>query len=449
MGWRIGQGRRVRVQLKRAGSHSPPSGSRRGVARRGRGAIARRALSAVALACVAVGSRHSSAQVVDFDLHAALFHEASPTSAMTVLAPGASLGVTPIEGLRVGVGWEADIVSGATESVKAGPLALDPDIVSAASIDDTRHVVTGSVSIERDKSTLGVGYGQAAESDYRSRSLTVTAGTDLFQRNTQLALAYARGFDEVCDRANPATRDPTVRLPLDTSDGCFTDTAERAVRDVDLDTLQLGWTQSWTPAFVTQLVLSGGLQHGFLGNPYRSVVIGAGGQTAQEHHPENRARGALAARGRYWFRDLELAVGLGGRAYRDTWDVLSGSYELELEHYLAPWLRVGTRARYYHQTGALFFSDDYTGGEPVLGPRGQYWTGDRELSPMHSYSVGAKLVGAWKGGAGRRVGSLFTQLRTVAAVDFVDTRLEQFTWAGREPDDGLAILTTLGVSGGF
>ncbi|MCC6213413.1 MAG: DUF3570 domain-containing protein [Polyangiaceae bacterium] len=405
--------------------------------------------AALALLGVAAAARRSSAQVVDFDLHAALFHEASPTSAMTVLAPGASLGVTPVEGLRVGVGWEADIVSGATESVKAGRLALDPDIVSAASIDDTRHVFTGNLAVERGPATLAVGYGQASESDYRSRSITVSASTDLLQRNTQLALAYARGFDEVCDRANPVTRDPTVRLPLDTSDGCFTEAPERAVRDVALDTLQVGWTQSWTPVFVTQLVFSGGLQHGFLGNPYRSVVIGAGGQTAQEHHPENRARGAVAGRGRYWFRDLDLAVGVGGRAYRDTWDLLSGSYELEAEHYLAPWLRVGARARYYHQTGTLFFSDDYTGGEPVLGPRGQYWTGDRELSPLHSYLVGAKLVGAWKGGAGRRVGSLFTQLRTVVAVDFVDTRLEQFTWAGREPDDGLAILTTVGLSGGF
>ena len=42
------------------------------------------------------------------------------------------------------------------------------------------------------------------------------------------------------------------------------------------------------------------------------------------------------------------------------------------------------RARVYHQTGAVFWSDDYTGGDPPLGPKGQYWTGDRELSPFNS-----------------------------------------------------------------
>jgi hypothetical protein len=49
-------------------------------------------------------------------------------------------------------------------------------------------------------------------------------------------------------------------------------------------------------------------------------------------------------------------------------------------------LRLRGRGRYYTQTGAAFFSDDY-----LLEPKGQYFTGDRELSAMRSVLLGAQL----------------------------------------------------------
>ena len=55
------------------------------------------------------------------------------------------------------------------------------------------------------------------------------------------------------------------------------------------------------------------------------------------------------------------------------------NYELAAERYLFEGLRVQLRGRYYTQTAALFYSDDYTGGEPTDGPNGQYWTGDRAV----------------------------------------------------------------------
>ena len=173
------------------------------------------------------------------------------------------------------------------------------------------------------------------------------------------------------------------------------------------------------------------------------------GDSALENHPENRARAALALRFRYYIRAAKAAVGFGVRGYRDTWDIWGQTYELSGERYFLPWLRLMVRGRYYAQTGALFWSDDYTGGEPTTGPRGQYWSGDREVSPLLSLSAGGRLQVETNAGGDARIVGVFRQLRAAAALDATKTDLKEFTWSGRTPDDTLAFLLTLTGGGSF
>lgn len=405
-------------------------------------------LGVVAAAVVLASTGAARAQVVEVDLNGAAFHEPSEKSAMTVYNPGATLTVLPWDWLSVGVHYESDIVSGASEPVKAGPLA-DPDVISQASVTDTRHLVSPSIGIFRKSTSLTVSYTYAAESDYKSKSFAVSAGTEFLQRNTRVELSYARGFDKVCNVAYPPNRDPSVRAPLDSSTGCFTSAANRQSLDIDLDTFGAAWTQSWTPVFTTQAVLSFGLQHGFLGNPYRGVMIGASGQVAQEHHPDDRARFAAALKAKYYLRGLDMRIGAQVRAYRDTWDILSQTYELDAERYMLPWLRLAAKGRLYNQTGALFWSDDYTGGEPIHGPRGQYWSGDREVSPLKSYLLGGRVLTTWKGTRDKRLAGMLLDFSAGASLDVIQTQLEDFTLAGKDPDDTTAFVLGLSIHGGF
>src|SRR5690606_1668970 len=197
------------------------------------------------------------------------------------------------------------------------------------------------------------------------------------------------------------------------------------------------------------MVLTGALQNGFLENPYRSVEIAPSGDTALENHPDNRARAALALRAKYYVRPLQTAFGFGVRGYRDTWDILALTYELSGERYLFPWLRLLIRGRYYAQSGALFWSDDYTGGEPETGPRGQYWSGDREVSPLASLSGGGRIQLEHAAATDDRIAGMFRQLSAALACDVISTDLKEFTWSGVRPDDTLAILVTLTGGGSF
>jgi hypothetical protein len=407
-----------------------------------------RSLLALGAASALFASAPSAgAQVAQADLHTSAFVEPSKTSHLTVITPAANVAVQPTEFLDVHAAYTADIVTGATEAIKAGPVA---DVVTAATkFSDVRHQFGGGVAVTRKDTHLAVDYSYGTESDYRSQSFAVSAGTEFFQKNTQIELQYARGFDKVCTTNYAPSTGPSGRTRLDSSKGCFTKAPDRASRDVDLDTLQAAWTQAWTPVFATQAVLTGALQHGFLANPYRGVVITPSGEDALENHPENRARGALSLRGKYFIKPLAAAASAGVRLYRDTWDIFGQTYEVEFEKYLLPGLRVLVHGRYYHQNGALFWSDDYTGGEPAAGPRGQYWSGDRELSPLSSYLVGGRVLVAVQGTPDHRVLAVLLRLQATAGLDILKTQLKDFTWSGKKPDDTLAGMLSLGLRGEF
>ncbi|HEY4102554.1 MAG TPA: DUF3570 domain-containing protein [Polyangiaceae bacterium] len=412
-------------------------------------ALVRLVLGVPLAAALALWAPPASAQVASLDLNSALFVEPSARSKLTVINPSATLAVSPSNWLTVTGNYEADIVSGASESLKGGRLSAVDIVTSATHFSDLRHALTGGFTVTRENTHLSGSYTYGTEHDYRSNSFAVSAGTDFLQKNTQIELGYGRGFDKVCTTAFLDSDSPSTRLALDNSTGCFTNAKNRASRDINLNNFQIAWTQTWTPEFATQAVLSASLQNGFLGNPYRSVVIAPAGDQALENHPENRGRGAIALRGKYYVRSLEAALSANVRFYRDTWAIFGQTYELDGEKYMFPWLRLLVRGRYYTQTGAVFWSDDYTGGEPATGPRGQYWSGDRELSPLSSYLLGGRLLATKEGRPGARVAGLFLSLSGSVGFDALKTNLHDFTLGGRAPDDTLALLWSLGVQGEF
>jgi hypothetical protein len=167
---------------------------------------------------------------------------------------------------------------------------------------------------------------------------------------------------------------------------------------------------------------------GFQSNPYRSVVI-ANGVEAQENVPDLRIREALALRANFFLRPIKGALRFMARLYEDSWNITSGTGEAEFEKYLGEDFRVTLRGRLYAQTGAIFWSDDYTGGAVPLGPKGSYWTGDRELSPFWSWSIGIRPVYTLTSSKGRMF-KVLTSLKFGASFDMVSDTYTQFTLGG-------------------
>jgi hypothetical protein len=348
-------------------------------------------------------------------------------------------------------GWEADVVSGASVATKAGPAyesTHGADVITTASVHDFRNLARGEATIKGETTSLTGGYAYSTEHDYRSNSLHVNARTDALQHNTQFELSYARNFDSVCDRVQPASEtSPTRWLALENSTGCFTSDPLRTTQSIGIDTYEASWAQSWTPVLETQLTYTGQLLDGVQSDPYRSIVLGDG-LKAQEHEPLERAREALTARVAVYLRGIRAAFRLSVRGYYDTWAIKSGTVEGELEKSLGEALRVMARGRLYAQSGAVFWSDDYTGGAPPLGPRGQYWTGDRELSPFWSWLAGARIVWTLAPAQGRLLG-IMESLKLGGSANLTSFSYEQYTLGGTPVSNARAYLATVSLTALF
>jgi hypothetical protein len=377
--------------------------------------------------------RPAQAQVVDFDTTHTIFYEAPARTHMFVYSPGVDLAATPWDWLTVHAGWEADVVSGASVAIKAGPAyqANHPgaDVITTASVHDLRNSAIAGFTLRKDAVSFSAGYNYSTEHDYRSNSFNVAARTEAYEHNTQFELDYAHNFDQVCNRVQDATEtSPTLYHALEDSTGCFTSNPLRTTDNLAIDSLQASWSQAWTPVFQTQAVVTGQVVNGFQSNPYRSVVI-ANGVVAQENVPDLRIREALALRANFFLRPIKAALRFTARLYEDSWDIASGTGEAEFEKYLGESFRLAIRGRFYAQSGAIFWSDDYTGGNPPLGPRGSYWTGDRELSPFWSWSIGLRPVYTVTPSRGRLL-KIMTSFKVGASFDVVSDTYEQFTLGG-------------------
>jgi Protein of unknown function (DUF3570) len=407
--------------------------------------------AAAAVAGLLLAGAQARAEVVTFDTSHTLFQESPTRTKMTVYTPSGDLEVAPFDWLKVRGGWEADVVTGASVATKAGAAYqathAGADVVTAASVHDFRNQARGGLTLKKEAVELTGNYAFSTENDYRSHAFTIAAKTDTYSHNSQFEISYARNFDRVCDRVQGANDAPPRWHALEDSKGCFASDPLRTTRDLGIDGFQGSWSQSWTPVLVTQLVYTAQILNGFQANPYRSVILGEG-LKAQEHQPTNRFREGLAARANFFIKPLKAALRIGVRAYYDTWDVKSGTVEAEFDKYIGDSFRVAARARFYKQSGAIFWSDDYTGGNPPLGPKGQYWTGDRELSPFSSFVLGGRASYTIQPKEGRILG-LMEAFKLGASGDVMFFSYDEYTLGGTPVGNARAYILGLAATAIF
>jgi hypothetical protein len=367
-----------------------------------------------------------------------VFHESGGELEATVITPSVNAAVDLGEWVTVRAGWEADIVTGASVAVVDAP-AAGVDVISSATVfDDFRNTAGGGIEVRSEHASVSAGYTYGFESDYRSHAFTLVGRAELLERNTILEIRYARGFDSVCNLLQPRAQEAVDRARMPTSDGCFEEGLQRESLDLDIQSFQGGWTQAWTPVLTTQLTLTTQLLHGYQGNPYRAVWLGRSG--AQEFHPTDRARYALGLGVRWWLKPVDGAVQLFGRAYRDTWDVTSVTAELAYEQLIGGDLRLRVRGRYYLQSGAMFYSDDYS-----RFPRGQYFTGDRELSPMSSITVGGQIQYSIPPGDDGAVLGFLETLDLVGKADYIMFDFSDYHYGRADIPTQSAIVGTISI----
>jgi hypothetical protein len=309
---------------------------------------------------------------------------------LTVVHPQADVGFDLGRYVTLDAGWSADAVTGATATV------YQVDAISTAtSFSDLRNEGTVSLGFQGKRSRIGFTGTFGTERDYISRQVGGNASIDLPGRNTTLALAYTHSFDQVCDRDNGMAM-PLERRALTHADPCDKSglvfgkdkPGTTLWRDLAIDTAQATLTQNLTPTMNMQIAGYGQILDGFQSNPYRRVRVG--GNTPQEHIPNERARWSLTARLNRFLPKFHGAAHFTARFYDDTWRVVGGDFELAYSQYVGNSLLVRLHARVYQQSAAKFFKDAFF--YQTESTAGEYYTGDRELSPVRDAMIGGKLT---------------------------------------------------------
>lgn len=323
------------------------------------------------------------------DVSTSYFTEPTKKQELHVVHPSVDLNVDAHRALSFRLGYDVDIVSGATPRVYGA--AVDA-ISSATRFSDYRHAVHGGLEVRVGPTTLDANYTFATENDYRSHAIDASAKVDLWGKNTTFKLGYAHNFDSVCDADNRGAN-PLDRRALDTSKGCFDDKVQGLILEpLAIDSYYASWSQVLTPILFSELSASFQALDGFQSNPYRRVRLFSGTVDAQESEPTLRQRMAVQGRLLVALKKIHGALGFLGRFYWDTWNIKSGTVEAWWDQYLFPKLLLRLRGRFYQQTRALFYRD---AGEALsyeaVGPVGQFFTGDRELSPFRDWLIGLKL----------------------------------------------------------
>ena len=349
------------------------------------------------------------------EIKAEYFSEPANKEALHVFHPSVGVNVDAHPDFSLNFGYDADVVTGATARTYGSMDAIS----SATHFSDTRHQFHGGAELRLGPAAIDAGYTYGFENDYRSHAIDAGARVDLWGKNTTFRLGYSHNFDSVCDVDNKGAA-PTERRSLGSSEGCFKNMVGLVEEPLAIDSYALSWTQVLTPIIVSDLSTTFQVLDGFQSNPYRRVRL-FGSVEAQESEPLLRQRIAVQARLRFAIVRARGALGVLGRFYYDTWGIKAGTAEISWEEWLHPQLLLRVRGRFYQQGRAVFYRD---AGETLsyesVGPVGQYFTGDRELSPFRDYLAGVKL--AWVRNADERGKVLrwFEQMDLNLKVDLID-----------------------------
>jgi hypothetical protein len=309
---------------------------------------------------------------------------------LVVVHPQADVGTDIGKHVTLDLGYAADAVSGATATT------FQVDATTAAtSFSDVRHEGVLALGFQGRRSRIVFSSTLGTERDYLSRQFAGSATIELPGRNTTVGLAYSHSFDDVCDK-DQGNLMPLERRALIGSDPCakksliFGDNTPGMTvwRNLSIDTAQVTLTQNLSPTMNMQVGLFGQILEGFQSNPYRRVRVG--GNSPQEHIPDTRARWSLTARLNRYLPKLKGAAHFSARFYDDTWHVIGGDLEMAYSQYFGNSLLLRFRLRAYQQTAAAFYKDAFF--YETESTAGEYFTGDRELSPVRNALAGAKLT---------------------------------------------------------
>ncbi|MBF0458987.1 MAG: DUF3570 domain-containing protein [Nitrospirae bacterium] len=281
-----------------------------------------------------------------------------------VYSPGIAIYKKITERFLIGVKMNVDAITSA--SISKGSRIGKPDAVTSAtpmrSFDDVRYAPSlfGTYNDGDNAITLGGYY--STERDYTGRSFYANYIRQLNEQNTALGIGFSQSFD----KWRPG----------------FDRELTRYFRDETK--IDLSATQILSQTFTAQLIYTFMNTNGFLASPYEYLSNDTFADF--ERYPSSRTGNALTLKLVKLIND-PTAIHFSYRFFKDSWDITSHTFNVELYRDLSSSFTIGTKYRFYTQT-----KSDFTKSIGDYVRTDQYIAVDYRQSAFNSNTVGVMAI---------------------------------------------------------
>jgi hypothetical protein len=224
----------------------------------------------------------------------------------------------------------------------------------------TRNEVQGDVT----RGHASGNYYVSSERDYLAQQLGGSVDRDFRNQQLNLSLGTSYGWDDIKPLPNANVQAP-----------------EASKTTIHWNAVA---TEVVGPSTLLRYGLEWNLVHGLQHNPYRNVF--AGGTYVPERHPDHRDRRDAFVRLNQYLVDRS-SLKLSYRLYDDDWGIRSHELGASLSQYVTHGFAATWDYRWYTQTHASFWRDEYTSSDGVDG----YRSGDYRMNDLASHLFGLSL----------------------------------------------------------
>lgn len=246
----------------------------------------------------------------------------------------------------------------------AGPL----QVMSGATIVETRNEVNLTLGIRNNALEHSVGAGYSTENDYDALFATYTG--EYQQNNKHTTLSWGISYSD--DRLSPTDANLFGRI---------------AHADKHSASASFGFSRILNRNALIQSGMQITRQDGYLSDPYKEMWINGG--IFFDHRPDQRLTFSWSTRFRQYLVGSNAALHADYRYYNDDWGVRAHTLDLAWHQPLGEYFELAPSIRYHSQRAADFYQPAITDGKQP-----EYWSSDYRLATYGA--IRYRLSATWR-----------------------------------------------------
>ncbi len=213
-------------------------------------------------------------------------------------------------------------------------------VMSGATIEESRDDISLSANFYQERSRVGLGIGRSTENDYESTSANINSSIWFNGKNTTVDIGF--GFSD--DTITP-TRDIAI------------DPGRVREEEKDSESLSIGISQVVNKTLLVGAGLGYAVYDGYLSDPYKFASVR--GSAYRDNRPDSKNQLSLEFKLRKYLSSYSAAIHADYRYYDNNWGVSSHTLGMGWYQNIGTWQLSGD-LRVYDQTEANFYRNYYT-----------------------------------------------------------------------------------------